>query len=135
MFVPPWLGLATTFHLLPFQRSVSVEDWGPPQKEVPVAQAFLLELALTPFSAASNPPGLGLGTWVQFVPFHRRVRVLVRLPSLYQPTAQASVPESALTDWSELPWVPPGPGLGLDGCVHEETFHRRTRVWSAVPSK
>ena len=42
-------------------------------------------------------PGLGLGTWAQRVPFQRSVRVLLLLPAVRFPTAQASVAERALT--------------------------------------
>ena len=96
--LPPPLGFGSGhFQVLPFQRKITVlvlvlvlvlaE---------PTAQASLADVAVTPERAASAP-GLGLGTRVHAVPFHRTITVLPPVAPPLAPTAQALRAETAAT--------------------------------------
>jgi hypothetical protein len=63
----------------------------------------------------------------QAVPSHRRIKVVVlpRLLLLANPTAQASLGETAATPWSSL--LPRGEGLGTR--CHAVPFHRSVTVF------
>src|SRR5437588_563955 len=92
--VPP-LGLETTFHFVPFQRSISVWVSLP---EYPTAQMSVAETTATPFKALSDVPTLGLLTTLQLVPFQCSVSVCPTPPVLpSDPTAQMSVAETTAT--------------------------------------
>src|SRR5690348_12038140 len=64
--VPPWLGLGTCAHVLPFQRKVRVRS-AVPLSVKPTAHALEVEVAPTAARSLVGP-GLGLGTCVQVLP-------------------------------------------------------------------
>jgi hypothetical protein len=74
--------------------------WYPPVavKKEPTAQASVPDVVATEFSPLGwvVPPGLGLGTLHQLVPFHCSIRVWA-VPLPVCPTAQAFVTEVAAT--------------------------------------
>jgi hypothetical protein len=98
------LGLATVFHCVPFQRMIKVwrDDVSP---LFPTAHTSLAEAADTPNSALIAP-GDGLVTWLHWVPFHRKIKVL--FPA--DPTAHTSLAE---TDATPLRTLSPVPTFGL----------------------
>ena len=69
------LGLGTTAQLVPFQCWTRVRTLGAVEVEnVPTAQALLVEKVLTPERDGPTAlGGLGLGTMVHELPFHRSV--------------------------------------------------------------
>jgi len=79
---------------------------------VPTAQKPPPGTAVTPKSQSSPRPGPGLVTVVQDEPFQCSISVLYALPVLYEPTAQASLAEVAVTALSVA-----DPRLGLDTTV------------------
>jgi hypothetical protein len=85
----------------------------------PTAQTSSVVTAATPHRSLScdEPPGLGLGTTVQAVPFQCSISVWSSRPPswfLYRPTAQTSLAATALTEVSQF-WslLLPLSGLGL----------------------
>src|SRR5215475_13926058 len=94
----PGLGLATLAHRRPFQRTIKVVIL-PLVKTSPTAQASLREVAVTLNRSLSlpAPPGSGLGTRLQRVPFQCRIRVLSPAPLEEKPTAQASLADTTRT--------------------------------------
>src|SRR5215831_20217620 len=84
--VPAGFGLATCFHLVPFQRKTRVLDGVPPL--YPTAQTWVREEAAT---SSSTPPGTGVGTRFHAVPFQ------CKAPS--SPTAQMLAAETAATPY------------------------------------
>jgi hypothetical protein len=92
----------------------------------PTARALSAELAATPMSSAA-PAGVGLGTCVHPLPFHRSIRV--RRVLYVPPTAQASLPEVADTPKRK----PPPAGVGLGTRFHPAPFQRTIKVLEPVP--
>jgi hypothetical protein len=128
---PARLGLRTSFHLVPFQRSITV--FGPGWLGLlvqPTAQAFRADVTATP---ARLPPaaGFGLGTRFQAVPFQRRIKVSgFSLKQRVQPTAQALRAEVTATPYRTLS---PVAGFGLGTSRHRVPFHRSIRVFRDGP--
>jgi hypothetical protein len=106
-------GLLTLDQVVPFQCTISVRftSEGVPQLDAqysPAAQESFAPVALTPYRRLNRVLGLGLVTCDQEVPSQCMIRVRCTSeptphPDVqYQPTAQASVGELALTanSWS-----------------------------------
>jgi len=120
------LGLGTVDHFVPFQWRITDLKW----MSVPTAQALVLDAA-----AAPNKKGtfvLGLGTWDQVLPFQCRSSAWntfapVPQPEIHRvPTAQASVPEVAVT--ADRAGNPEGSGFGLGTWVQAVPFQCRISV-------
>src|SRR6516162_2662174 len=126
----PGLGFGTCFQARPFQRTTMV-FWLVPVLYVPTAQALLAEEAATPLRVISvtGPAGLGLAICAQFVPFQRRIRVLLPVLVKEPPAAQALPAEVAVTASSALPV----PGAGLATWDHAVPFQRRISVFCWKP--
>jgi len=71
----PGLGLGTFVQDVPFQCAIRVRLTPVPLKYDPTAQALAVEVAATPDRPLPLDPGLGLGTFVQDVPFQCAIRV------------------------------------------------------------
>src|SRR5258707_10529847 len=78
------------------------------------------------------PLGSGLATRRHDVPLQCRMRVWYPPVAVKkEPTAQASVPDVAATEFKPLGWVVP-PGLGL-GTLHQlMPFHCSVRGWAGA---
>src|SRR5436309_14869048 len=81
----PGLGLGTSTHFVPFQRTISV-SWVVLVVRVPTAQTLPAEVAATA-SRLLRGAGLGLATSVQSCPFHCSIRVLFVVPLVFVTTA------------------------------------------------
>src|SRR5215471_5073330 len=119
-------------------RAVPVQDQraGRPglSKELsfPTAQASLPDTALTPSSWFVPAPGLGLVTSVQAVPFQWKISVPDLRPSLGMPrtpTAQASLPDTALTP--VRPKSVYRGAVGLLTCVQAVPFQCTISAWDS----
>src|SRR5438552_2743651 len=77
----PGSGLGTCVHAVPSQCSITVcpdpgQQLRPWSCQSPTAQALPGEVAATPNSSLmAKPPGFGLGTCIQVVPFQRTIQV------------------------------------------------------------
>ena len=119
-----WLGLGTRVHAVPFHRSIRGSPSPPTaQLKQPTAQVLRAEVAATPRRGLLlDRAGVGLGTRVHAVPFHRSIKVLPRVLPVMPPTAQALPADVAATAERKLP---AGPELSTR--FQEVPFHRRVR--------
>src|SRR5579859_7545961 len=111
--VPPGLGLATCCHARPFQRIINARSVLP-EVYSPTAQARDTDVAATPArsSLAACPPGSGVLTASQALPFQCSICGCQFAPFQNWPTAHALDRDVAATASSSL--SAPGPaGFGL----------------------
>src|SRR5690242_4555654 len=84
---------------------------------------LVAETALIPKRSLNTLPGLGLGSWVQAIPFQCKIRVWSAPPLLSKPTAQTLHGDSIATASSSLSEVP-----GLGGCVPVQLSQEETAL-------
>ncbi len=91
-------------------------------------------MAVTPLRTLlfAGPPGSGLATFAQLVPFQRSIRVWKAAPSSYLPTAQISLAEAAATPVRIFSLAGP-PRFELAAIFQDEPFQCMISVRSAVP--
>ena len=108
---PVGFGLGTTVQLDPFHRSTNDFVVAPASKW-PTAVQLVAPEHDTPTSTVSvEPLGFGLGTTVQFDPFHRSTNDLIVEPLRNEPTAVQLVAPEHDTPLSAVPVDPLGSGM------------------------
>src|SRR5437016_3519846 len=100
LLLEPTFGLATTAHLVPFHRSVSVLSVEPASSN-PTAHASVLESADTAFSSLFDVPRLGLLTARQEVPSKCSISVLKALEDGPRNVPAAHTSEAVFADMPE----------------------------------
>src|SRR5439155_1646331 len=123
----PGLGLGTSTHFVPFQRTISAFGRELAMKP-PAAQTSYADVAAT--AASTLPlPGAGTVLCVHCCPSHRSTSGLTVVLVKYWPTAQASVAETTATPLRSLVLLL---GLGRGACVQKRSFQCSMKFLSPV---